>query len=887
MRQPQIMPNLHQIVTRPIAPPFPIVAWLERRTTPQRRLGAGLIALVLLAFVIRRVAHMALDMWWFDTVTTASVWSTEVRAQLTMAALALLVAGAILLPTAWSAYRMTPAPDNFPNRLVVRYRQRMGAGHRWLLFGVAMLVILRDSWAAMGQWKPWLLFLHGPNLGQDVSHIGWDLGYHLFRLPFLTVASGWLRQVLLIAGGIALVGYIANGAIKIPRGGKRSSERALRHLGLIAAGYAVTQALTYLFVQWPANGTNQYGAFDGPGFTELKVIVPSLWVMALVAVGVAALMLYGVRRSQWRPALVGLAVWGSLQVALLWVLPALVTWLVVMPAEGERQLPYIADNLEATVAAYGLGSVEHVTESFADGLDGPPGASLESDLKRIPLLNEDQMVAPLQVLMGTTATRIRDVDLDRYEIDGVVRPVLIAARNSSRTDLPEKGWVQFHLVYTHGDGVIAVPADVMAADGRPDLAALAEIVVAERPELYFGEDLAGWYAIVGTNRTEVGGAAFDGGTGIPLTSLWRRLTLGLSVGEIEPVVSSELTDDSQLLYRRDIRERLSALAPFLSFDSNPYPVVADGAVTWIVDGYTSSNTYPHSQFARSVGLPTTSGMSGRAFNYMHASVKATVDAYDGTVHLYRTEVGGADDPILDAWSSIFPGLVEPISNMPGSLRDHLLYPHDLLTVQTSMLGRYHVSDAETLFNGSDSWAVSASAGDGVARASGTAGSTPVVPAPSASLFMPESEPLAGHWVAIRPYGVGSAGNAAAARNELSALAIADHDNPENLRLVRIEVAPGRPVSDPRVAQAAIDTDRDLAALFTLLNANGSAVQFGPMTPIPVEGALVWVRSIVVIGTADATAPRLYGVAAVSSGSVGQADSVSEALKVAVEKLGLN
>ncbi len=872
------------MVTRPSAPPFPIVAWFERRSAPQRRIGVAVVAVVSVAFLIRQVARMAVDRWWFDTVTTAPVWSTQIRAQITLALIALVVSGAVLVPTAWVSYRTPPAPDSFPNRLVVRYRERMGPAHRWLMLGGATLIALWGAWGSMSRWMPWLLFLKGPNLGEVAPHIGWDLGYHLFRLPFLMVASNWLRRLMLVAGGIALVGYIANGAIKIPRSGRRSSPRALRHLGLIAAGYAVIQALDYFFVQWPAYGTNQFGAFDGPGYTELKVAVPSLWVLAAVALVVAGLMVRGVVTSRWRLAIGSAATWAVLQVVLLWALPAVVTWLVVMPAEGERQLPYIADNLEATTAAYSLGEVEQVSKVLSDGLTGSVSPDLELDLRRISLLSENQMVAPLQVLQGTTATRIEDVDLDRYEIDGVLRPVLIASRNANRSDLPEKGWVQLHLVYTHGDGVVAIPADVMSADGRPDVSALADTLVAARPELYFGEGLGGWYAIVATNRTEVRGEEFSGDSGIPLSSIWRRMAVGLAVGEIEPIVSSELTADSQLLYRRDLLERLTSLAPFLSFDSNPYPVVVNGAITWIVDGYTSARTYPYSQFARSVGLPSSSGMSGRAFNYMHASVKATVDAYDGTVHLYRTEVGGADDPILDAWSSVFPGLVEPISNMPEPLRDHLLYAQDFLTVQTSMLGRYHVSDAETLFNGSDSWAISASAGDGVARDYNAQGSGPIVPAPAVSLFMPGAGSLGGHWVAIRPYGVGSASNPAAARDELSALAIADHDNPEYLQIVRIEVAPGQPVSDPRVAQAAIDTDRDLAALFTLLNANGSAVQFGPMTPIPIDGALVWIRSIIVVGTADTTAPRLYGVAAVSNGSVGEADSVPNALIAAVGKL---
>lgn len=867
--------------TRPVAPPFPIVAWLSDRTAWQRRLGAILGALVVAFLLAPVVARTIMDKWWLDSVTTSDVWSTKFGAQLLLVIVTAVVSTAVLVISAVFAFRTEPAAGNAPNRLVVRYRERMGPAHAWALIGGAIYLTIRFAWAAMDEWEPLLLFLKGPNLGIQAPDIGWDLGFHLFRLPFLSLAMTWLRVLVLVALGFALWGHLANGALKIPREGRASATRSLQHLGLLAGAFGLIQALDYLFVEWPSNGTNTFGAFDGPGFTELRFVVPALWIMAAMAVVSAVVVLNSVRTGRWKPALLSFGSWAILHLILVVVLPGLVNQFVVAPAEAERQLPYIANNLEATKAAYSLNSVEQTEGTFADGLMEPLDPVLAEELGTVPLFSESQLIAPLQVLQGTTGTRITDVDLDRYVVRGIRRPVLVAARNSNRSDLPERGWVQEHLVYTHGEGVVTVPADATSPDGRPDVDALADEIGSVRPELYFGENLAGWYALVGTKRTELGGSKFQGGTGIAMSTPWRRLVLALTVGEIEPLVSAELDVNSTLLLHRDVRERLEHLAPFLSFDANPYPVVADGRITWVVDGYTSATTYPYAQFARAVGLPSKSGMSGSAFNYMHASVKATIDAYDGTVHFYRTEVAGADDPILDAWTTIFPHLIESIDLMPGSVRDHLLYPSDMLIVQTSMLGRYHVSDAETLFNGSDSWAISAAAGEGVARTSSSDEAQSATPAGEVSLFMPGSGPLGGHWVAIRPYGPGSAQYPTSTRDELAAFAIADHDNPEHLLLVRINVASGRLISSPKVAQAAIDTDGDLAALFTLLNANGSAVQFGPMTLIPLDDAIVWARSVIVTGTADTTAPRLYGVAAVSNGLVGQAPTVAEALGLAV------
>jgi hypothetical protein len=420
-----------------------------------------------------------------------------------------------------------------------------------------------------------------------------------------------------------------------------------------------------------------------------------------------------------------------------------------------------------------------------------------------------------------------------------------------------------------------IPADTTDRSGQPELDALAGMATVERPELYFGEGLDGWYAITGTQRREAGESVFDGSTGIPLDSTWSRMRLALASGDFEPLVSSELLPGSQLLYRRAIRERLGQLAPFLSIDANPYPVVVGDRIVWVVDGYTTSSSYPYAENLRSAGLPAASGISGRTVNYVHASVKATIDAYDGTVHLYRTDMG-SDDPILDVWDGLFPGLFEPIDQMPQGLRAHLLYPQDFFTAQTAMLGRYHVTDPELLFNGTESWAISADAGSTVARNGGDGSGSPG-PSPAVSLFLPGTGTFGGDWVATRPFGPGSAENPASVRDELSAIAIANHDDAEQMAVLEFITVPGRLVSSPLVAQSAIDTDGDLAAAFTLLNANGSVVEFGSMTPLILDDSLTWVRSIVVTDAASITTPRFYGVAAVSGGSVGQADTVSAAL----------
>ncbi len=834
-------------------------------------MAGGIVVLLVAVWLIRFTAATLLDKWWFDSVTSAPVWSTRLAAQVVLAVVAAVLTALVLGVSAYVGLRVGPAPDNGPNRLVTRYRQRMGPAHTWLMIGVVVLLTLQVIPTAMSRWQPLLLALNGIGLGVKAPEIGFDLGFHLFQLPFLKIVGDWFRQLLLIGGALGAAGLVANGALRLPGRGRQSAPAALAYIGGVAATYAFVQGLYYLFVQRPSLATNQNGAFDGPGFTELRVIGPVLIVLALVAFVAVAAAIYGAWTGRWRPMLIVFGAWAAVFILGMWAAPLVVQNVIVKPAEAERELPFIAYNLDATKTAYRLDAVEQVTQPYSDGLTEAPADDVQTLLDQVPVFTTAQLVKPLQVLKGTTATRITDVDLDRYLVDGVRVPVMIAARNPSRADLPERGWVQSTLVYTHGNGVVAVPADTVAPDGRPDVDALAEVLAPERSELYFSEGLANWYAIVGTKRTEQHGARFDADTGISLSGTWERLVAAIGLGDIEPLTSSELLPSSQLLFRRDIRERLKMVAPFATWDSQAYPVVSGDRVVWIIDGYTRARTYPYSQFARGTDRPKNGPLSRVSYNYLKGSIKATVDAYDGTVRLYQTEVGGADDPILEAWKKIFPGLIDPIADMPADLQSHLLYPPDLLTVQTSLLGRYHVTDPELLFNGSDRWSISIAPGNGVAKES------PGV-SRAVSLFLPSAGEMQGHWVAIRPYGPGASTNAAANRDVLAAFAVADHDDAERLVLVRIAPRPGRQVSSPLVAQSAIDTDPQLAQSFTLLNANGSAVQFGPMTPLPLDGAMVWGRSIIVTGTAKTTTtPRLFGIAAVSNGLVGEADTMSQAV----------
>lgn len=865
---------------RPIAPRFPIVAWAERRSRRQVVAAVAVVVAVAAWRTLVGLAGVLLDRWWFAATTSASVWRTRTGAQAILVFGAFSVSALVLGGTIWLVLRAGERVLSPVNRALRWYHDRMGPAHRWMLVAVGTWAVWQITVTAPSYWQAWLLWWHGADLGVPVAGTGGDLGDYLFDLPFLTVVSAWLRQLVLFSAVIAVFGHAVSGALRFPRR-FRSRRVATTHVAVLVGLFLGLQALHDVLVARPSVALDRSGGFVGAGYTLLEVVRPGLWVTAAVAAAAALALVHTVVTRTWRLGTAAVGASAVVHVVALVVVPLVVEQAVVAPAEGSRQLSAYERTLAATAAAYGLGDVEVRDLTLADGLASAPSDSAATDvLARTPLFDPNRMAAPLQVLQGTAGTRITDVDLDRYVVDGTERPVLVAARQPDRGGLPASGWVQEHLVYTHGDGVVLAPADTTDADGRPDTSRPASALdpdydpadIADTAT-YFGEGLDGWWALVGTRRTQQGGAEYTGTGGVALGSSWRQIVASVALGDARLWLSDEVTTDSLLLLRRGLTDRLTTLAPFLAWDSDPYPALVDGRITWIVDGYTTSATYPGAQYYGSAGLPAGSDVARTTLNSLRHAVRAVVDATTGETHLYRAS--DSADPILDLWSSILPGLVEPTSAISPSLAAHLRYPNDLFTVQSTLLGRYHVDSAETLFNGSDRWTISPSAASSVDDTS--RGDSPSVLVHSA---LASATPT---WSTVRPFSPGASGKPSASRDHLAAFAVAENGPSGRLVLVRVSAATERQLSTPQVAQSAVDADPELARAITLLNANGSKVVYGPFVPAVVDGALVWVRSLIVSGTSGTAAPRLHDVVAVGRGVVGSAATAVEAAAATVAR----
>ncbi|MEY3493169.1 MAG: hypothetical protein RL413_587, partial [Actinomycetota bacterium] len=448
---------------------------------------------------------------------------------------------------------------------------------------------------------------------------------------------------------------------------------------------------------------------------------------------------------------------------------------------------------------------------------------------------------------------INDLDVDRYEIDGRLQQTLVAARELNSAGIPNKTWVSRHLIYTHGCGVVAASASRITNDGRPIYAPLE----VDRPQLYVGTQQPG-YAIVNTDQIEQACPGnepeeYSGDGGIRLDSTLRRVAMAVHFGEFNLFGSSLIKDDSRLLHVRDVRDRVSKLAPFLHLDADPYPVVVDGKVNWVIDAFTTTSRYPYAQKANTDQLTPGSGLNHN-FNYVRNSVKAVIDAYSGEVTLYVID---PTDPIIRAWSKAYPGLFTAGDQVPDQLRQHFRYPEDLFRVQTNLYGRYQFADADQFFNRDAAWSV-AQASPREPEVSNTAAGVALVDEASqantgdvADANVSRFEPYytffhapdrdSSQFSLLRPFVPFSSDDT---RKELRAVMVVSSE-PETYGQLTVYRIDGSLPEGPATVAAELQSDTEIAPVITLLDQRGSRVVFGQLQFFPVGDGLVWVRPLYV------------------------------------------
>ena len=464
---------------------------------------------------------------------------------------------------------------------------------------------------------------------------------------------------------------------------------------------------------------------DGATYTDANVELKAIYLLLLIALFATALFIANIWRRGWVLPVLAVGLWALVAIIAGEAVPQFVQRFQVEPAESSKEAKYIANNIKASRQSYNL-EVDDKEFDFKGDLTAAQLRDNAGTVRNIRLWDPDLMRDSFAKLQGIRSFyAVNDVDIDRYGLKGDTTQVMLSARDLKTSGVPQASWEARHLTYTHGYGMILSPANAKEANGQPSL--LAEDIpvrtsggapVVKRPEIYFGEDQSG-YVIVNTGRQEIDYQArnttkfteYTGKDGIKIGSgvggFVRKAAFALRFGDINPLISSNLKPDSRVLVRRDVQNRLSGVAPFLEFDHDPYLVAVDGRLKYIDDGYTTTPHFPNAQRADTTGLDPESGLRQHRFNYVRNSVKAVVDAYDGTVRLYVVD---KTDPLIKAYRSAFPKLFVDSEDAPASLRAHFRYPEDLFTVQTQMWGKYHQGDPDTFYNGNDEWNVAQEAG---------------------------------------------------------------------------------------------------------------------------------------------------------------------------------
>ncbi len=586
------------------------------------------------------------------------------------------------------------------------------------------------------------------------------------------------------------------------------------------------------------------------------------------------------------------------------IYPALVQRFQVEPSESTKEAPYIERNIEMTRLAMGLADVTPRNFDYEPTLTAKEIEENMATVRNVRLLDPAVMRDTFQQTQGIKSFYdFRDIDVDRYEIDGRTTQVVLAARELKQTDLPNNSWESEHIAFTHGYGIAAAPANAIDANGRPDYA-LADIPVAARPGassldvdlpgLYVGEGLKG-YAIVGAardevdfqdndDRTEV--TRYDGADGVNINSLPRKLAFALRFAEPNLVVSGELGSDSRILYKRDVLDRAKTLAPFLKFYRDPYPAIIDGKVTWILDAYTSTDMFPYAQKVNPRAVR--SGDLRSSVNYVRNSVKVVIDAYDGTPEFYIVD---DRDPIAKSYRQQFPDLFTDAAP-PKELTEHFRYPEDLFRMQTDMWGRYRLTEASEFYDAAGAWSVAQDPGNSIGQtavesvidASGNIISSSEVRIAPQYLLMRLPGDDDESFVIFRPFVPFSDDDS---RKNLEGFMVV-HNDPERYGEIEVyEIRSSTPVDGPALFNSNIQTEEEISERVTLLNQNGSTVVPGNLLLIPVENSLLYVRPLYIEATGTTAVPELQLVIVGVGPEVVIADSFEAALASAIPGLNVD
>ena len=823
-------------------------------------------ALIVLFLSAKSLSSFYVNVLWHQAIGRTDVLWGILGAKGLLIGIFSLVFAILLLVNMAVADRLAPdnVPDSDEQRTLIPLRAALKKRRKLVRALLAIVLGGLIGLPAAAQWEQWLLFRNNQKFGVVDPLFNKDIGFYVFQLPFFEFLVAWaFGALVLISIVIAFLHYI-NGSIRLQGTDERVTAQAKVHMSVLLACLALVRAANYWLSRFDLTRSTR-GVVNGATYTDVKAQLPALNLMILVSVAVAALLLWNVRQRGWRLPVLAVGLWAIVAVAAGSVYPAIIQRFVVQPNVSTRELPYIERNLNATKSALGL------TKVATENLDISAIAAKEVSADVAPLrdvrqLDPGEMRDRFALDQGLTSFyAIRDLDVDRYKVGDRVQQVMLATRELNSAGIPNKTWVSRHLLYTHGCGIVAAPASAVTTDGRPSYIDIG----VKQPQLYFGDTTLD-YAITNTSKEEqpcpsLKATPYSGTTGISMGSTLRRVAMAVNFGEYNLFGSNLINDKSQILLVRDVRARVQKLAPFLTYDADPYPVVQNGKVSWVIDAFTSTSRYPYAQPANTDQLTPGGGLN-HSFNYARNSVKAVVDAYTGNVTFYVVD---ATDPIARAWSKAFPKLFTDVKKAPATLTSHFRYPEDLFRVQTNTYAKYHFDDPTLFFNRDGAWSVAqapplepeqaAAIVGGSALATGTGDAVSVHDAnvarfePYYTIFhAPNSKSDVGVFSMLRPFVPFSSDDS---RKELRSMMVVSSEPATYGQMTLYEFTDPLPPGPATVA-AQFDSEPAISQIITPLDQRGSRVVFGDLQIIPVAKSLVYVRPLYVRPD-DAAAKQVF------------------------------
>lgn len=816
----------------------------------------GVLAVLGMAFTM--FAGFWTDWLWYRSVNYSSVFTTTLWTKIGLFfVFGLLMALAVGF-NIWLAHRLRPplSAMSMEQQNLDRYRMSIAPYKKWLLLGITALVGLIAGASASGQWRTWLMWVNGVPFGQKDPQFKLDVAFYAFDLPWYRFLLGFGFAAAILSVIAAALTHYLYGGLRVTSPGARATAAATGHLSVLIGVFVALKAVAYWLDRYGlAVKSSDFRATDnwtGLRYVDANAYLPAKTILFCIAVICALLFFATLWRRTWQLPVIGFGLMVLSAILIGGLYPAIVQKFQVQPNEQAKEAPYVEKNLEATRQAYGIDGTQVTDYSGTRKTEDKSQLRDDVDSTASIRIMDPNIVSPtfqqLQQIRNYYAFP-NNLDVDRYTKDGKDQDTVIGLREINLAGIPKKNWINNHFRYTHGFGVVAAEGTSADAQGRPnftesDLPSEGDLGTYEQ-RIYYGEKTE-TYSIVGGPQKEIDYSddngekttSYKGDSGVNLSNSMNRAAYAVAFGEPQILYSGAIGDGSRILYNRTPKERVEAVAPWLTIDGDAYPAVVDGRIQWIVDAYTTTNGYPYSS-RTTLGDTTADSLTAtndsravvaqqNQVNYIRNSVKATVDAYTGQVKLFQWDT---KDPVLKTWMKAFPDTVEPKSEISKSLMDHLRYPQDLFKVQRELLTRYHVKDATTFLSGSEVWQVP----DDPTNRSGSA-----VPPYYLSMRMPDQKAQAfSLTTTFTPNG----------RDNLSAFMAVDAEaGTSDYGKIRILKLPtNTTVNGPKQVQSQFNSQEDIAESIRLLRGGDSEVEYGNLLTVPLDGGLLYVEPVYVRG----------------------------------------